>query len=172
MKKCWRQTVDREELWDTVKTWTPSALVAAAGLYFVLTRKDYSLLDAADLFVHELGHLVFAFMGEPLRMAGGTLLQIIVPVLLTAGFLKGAYRPGVQFSLFWLGQNFLNISVYAQDARRQMLPLVGGPHARHDWNWMLGQMGILDWDQAIGFIFIGLAFVAFALGVIAPKYLH
>ncbi|HEX9659520.1 MAG TPA: hypothetical protein VGA18_04430 [Rhodothermales bacterium] len=164
--------MDREEFWDTVKTWTPSALVAVAGLYFVLTRKDYSLLDAADLFVHELGHLVFAFMGEPLRMAGGTLLQIIVPILLVVGFLKGDYRLGVQFSLFWLGQNFLNISVYAQDARRQMLPLVGGRHARHDWNWMLGQLGILEWDQGIGFFFIALAVAAFAAAVIAPKYLH
>jgi len=164
--------MDREEFWDTVKTWTPSALVAAAGLYFILTRKDYSLLDAADLFVHEVGHTVFALMGEPLRMAGGTLLQIIVPSLFVVGFLKGAYRPGVQFSLFWLGQNFLNISVYAQDARRQMLPLVGGRHARHDWNWMLGQLGILEWDQAIGFFFIALAIVSFGIAVIAPKYLH
>lgn len=159
------------ELWDTVKTWTPSAIVGAAGLYYILTRTHYGLLDAADLFVHELGHLVFAFMGEPLRMAGGTLLQIIVPSLFAFGFLKGAYRPGVQFSLFWLGQNFLNISVYAQDARRQMLPLVGGPHARHDWNWMLGQLGILEWDLAIGFFFIALAVAVFIAAILAPKYI-
>lgn len=164
--------LEREELWDTTKTWIPSAIVAAAGLYFLFTRRDYGLLDAADLFVHELGHVVFSPMGEPLRMAGGTLLQIIVPVLLAFGFLKGSYRPGVQFSLFWLGQNLLNISVYAQDARRQMLPLVGGPHARHDWHWMLGQLGILQLDQGVGYFFIALAVVSFAAAVIAPKYLN
>lgn len=162
---------DRAEIWDIVKTWIPSAIVAAAGLYFLVTRRDYGFLDAADLFVHEMGHLVFAMFGEPLRMAGGTLLQIIVPLLLAFGFLKGNYRPGVQFSLFWLGQNFLNISVYAQDARAQVLPLVGGPHARHDWHWMLGQLGLLPFDQAVGFFFIGLAVAAFAAAVMAPRYI-
>jgi len=163
--------LDREEIWDDVKTWTPSVIVGLAGLYFLVTRRDYGLLDAADLFVHELGHVVLSPMGEPLRMAGGTLLQIIVPCLFAFGFLKGQYRSGVQFALFWLGQNFLNISVYAQDARTQILPLVGGPHARHDWHWMLGQLGLLPFDQAVGFIFIGLAVVAFGTAMMAPKYL-
>jgi len=164
--------VEREAYWDTIKSWIPSAIVAAAGAYYFWTRKDYSLLDAADLFIHEVGHLFFAFLGEPLRMAGGTLFQIIIPLLLAFGFLKGSYRPGVQFSLFWLGQNFLNISVYAQDARRQILPLVGGPHARHDWNWMLGQLGILEFDQGVGYFFVALAVAAFLAAVLAPRYLH
>lgn len=162
--------MDRDELLELVKTWTPSVIVAAAGTYYFLTRTHYGLLDAADLAIHEIGHTVFAFMGEPLRMAGGTIFQILIPSLFAVGFLKGDYRPGVQFSLFWLGQNLLNISVYAQDARRQMLPLVGGKHARHDWNWMLDQVGLLAYDQAVGFFFIALAFVAFGVAVLAPRY--
>ncbi|MGA7304218.1 MAG: hypothetical protein WBW88_05065 [Rhodothermales bacterium] len=164
--------MQREEIWDEIKTWTPSAIIAVAGVYFIITRREYGFLDAADLFVHEFGHIVFAPFGEPLRMAGGTLLQIIVPCLFAFGFLKGLYRPGVQFSLFWLGQNLLNISVYAQDARAQILPLVGGPHARHDWHWMLGQVGLLQADQAVGFFFIGLAALAFGAAVVAPRYLN
>ena len=102
-------------------------------------------------------------------MAGGTLLQLIVPILLVVGFLRGGYRPGVQFSLFLLGHSLLNVSVYAQDARTQMLPLVGGRHARHDWNWMLNTMGLLPWDQFIGWFFVGLAVVVFAVMILTPK---
>ena len=102
-------------------------------------------------------------------MAGGTLLQLIVPVMLVIGFLRGNYRPGVQFSLFLLGHSLLNVSVYAQDARTQMVPLVGGSHVRHDWNWMLSTLGLLQWDQLIGWLFVVLAVVVFAAMIATPK---
>lgn len=127
------------------------------------------MLDASELAIHEAGHVFFAFFGEFIRMAGGTLLQLIVPAMLVFGFLRGNYRPGVQFSLFLLGHSLLNVSVYVQDARLQMIPLVGGRHVRHDWNWMLGTLGILEWDHFIGWIFVGLAVVVFAAMIATPK---
>jgi hypothetical protein len=38
--------------------------------------------------------------------------------------------------------------VYIKDARAQELPLVGG--GEHDWTIMLGELGQLPRDQAIG----------------------
>lgn len=144
-------------------------VLGLAAVYSLWTRGDYTILDAFELAIHETGHVVFAFFGEFIRMAGGTLLQLIVPLLLVFGFLKGDYRPGVQFSLFLLGHSLLNVSVYAQDARRQILPLVGGRHVRHDWNWMLGTLDILHWDQAIGYFFVFLAVVVFTIMILVPK---
>jgi hypothetical protein len=138
-------------------------------LYFVWTRGDYTFLDGFELVIHEAGHLFFAPFGEFLRMAGGTLLQLIVPMLLVFGFFRGEYRPGVQVSMFLLGHSLLNVSVYAQDARAQILPLVGGPRARHDWNWMLGTLGILEWDQGVGFFFVALAIAVFILMIFVPR---
>jgi hypothetical protein len=40
------------------------------------------------------------------------------------------------------------VSVYVRDARAQQLPLVGG--GEHDWAIILGEMGWLWSDQAIG----------------------
>jgi hypothetical protein len=38
--------------------------------------------------------------------------------------------------------------VYIKDARAQQLPLVGG--GEHDWATLLGELGLLPRDQAIG----------------------
>lgn len=157
------------QIGSLTKTWAWSVILGAAAVYFVLNRGDYSLLDGFELAVHEVGHVVFAPFGEFLRMAGGTLLQLILPVLLVFGFYKGDYRPGVQFSMFLLGHSLLNVSVYAQDARTQVLPLVGGPRARHDWNWMLDTLGILEWDQTVGYLFVFLAIVVFVAMVALPR---
>jgi hypothetical protein len=155
-----------------VKSWLWSAVLGVAAIYFVVNRGDYTLLDAFELAIHEAGHLFFAPFGEFLRMAGGTLLQLIVPVALVFGFFKGEYRPGVQFSLFLLGHSLLNVSVYAQDARTQWLPLVGGPNARHDWNWMLGTLGLLPWDHFIGWLIVAVAIVVFGAMIMTPKVMH
>ena len=160
---------DRELIIDEAKAWGWSAALGLLAAYFLWNRGDYGILDAFELAIHEAGHLFFAPFGEFLRMAGGTLLQLIVPVALVLGFNKGDYRPGVQFSLLLLGHSLLNVSVYAQDARRQILPLVGGRHARHDWNWMLDTMGILEFDQEVGWFFVVLAIVVFGLMIVAPK---
>jgi len=151
------------------RPWIWSAGLGLAAAYFVWTRGDYTVLDAFELVIHEAGHFFFAPFGEFIRMAGGTLLQLIVPVMLVFGFLRGEYRPGVQFSLFLLGHSLLNVSVYAQDARAQMLPLVGGRHVRHDWNWMLNTVGLLQWDQFIGWLFVVSAVVVFAAMIATPR---
>ena len=61
--------------------------------------------------------------------------------------------------LWWIGQNFWNISVYVKDARSMELPLVGGGY--HDWNYLLDAVGLLHRDQQTGQ-------VVFGLGVLTP----
>jgi ABC-type antimicrobial peptide transport system permease subunit len=55
----------------------------------------------------------------------------------------------------WLATNFINIAVYIGDARRQELPLVspfGIEDVIHDWNYLLGKTGLLNFDAAIAWL--------------------
>ena len=104
-------------------------------------------LEALDLGIHETGHLVFGPFGEFVGFAGGTLAQLIMPSLFAAYFLRQGDRHAATIPLWWLAQNLWNISVYAADARAQILPLVGG--GEHDWAYMLGRLGWLQLDTRI-----------------------
>jgi hypothetical protein len=55
----------------------------------------------------------------------------------------------------WLSTNLFYAGWYAADARAMAIPLLspGGREVRHDWNYLLGAMGLLAWDQTIGFLF-------------------
>jgi hypothetical protein len=61
----------------------------------------------------------------------------------------------MQFSLLWLGQNLINISVYAADAQARRLPLLGGNKVYHDWHYLLNEIGLLQYDAEVGYFFFG-----------------
>ena len=75
-----------------------------------------------------------------------------------------------QISLFWLGHSFLNVAVYASDARARQLPLLGGNRAGHDWHYMLGRLGILEYDHFVGWIFFALGVAVFLIMLVLPRY--
>lgn len=95
-------------------------------------------------------------------------MQIILPSIIGFYFLKTYYRTGMQFSLLWLGQNFVNISVYAADARAQALPLLGGNSVYHDWHYLLSEINMLEYDQEIGYVIYGIGILIFLLAVFLP----
>ncbi len=153
-----------------LRPWLGSAVLLPLCLYFAFTRGTYTFLDAADLVIHEAGHVFFAPFGPFLRMAGGTLLQILLPLALVWHFLRNDYRLGAQVMLFWLGHNLLNVSVYAADATARQLPLLGGDGVTHDWAYMLGRLGMLDHDAFVGGVFFALALLTFVLALVLPRF--
>ena len=74
----------------------------------------------------------------------------------------------MQFSLLWLGQNFINISVYAADAQARKLPLLGGNTVYHDWHYLLSEIGLLQFDAEVGFFIFGIAIIVFIITLIMP----
>lgn len=150
------------------KKWIPSAIILPIAVYWILNRGEYGLIDNVDLVIHEAGHLFFMFFGKFIYTLGGTLMQIIIPSLIAYTFLRNNYRTGVQVGLLWLGQNFINISVYAADAQARKLPLLGGNKVYHDWHYLLGELGILEYDFAVGYIFFAIAILIFILAVLLP----
>ncbi len=154
--------------WDVIKKWVPSIIMLPIALIWCLNRGEFNLLDNVDLVIHEAGHFFFSLFGKFIYTLGGTLMQIILPSVIAGFFLRNNYRTGVQFSLLWLGQNFINISVYAADARARKLPLLGGNKVYHDWHYMLGELGILQQDQIVGYFFFGIAILIFGVAVLMP----
>lgn len=98
--------------------------------------------------LHEMGHLLFAWFGQWLSVAGGTGLQLAAPVF--AGLhllLKQRDYFGVCVCGAWLAFALQDASVYIGDARAQALPLIGfSAHPIHDWNYLLSSVGLLGWD--------------------------
>ena len=93
-------------------------------------------------------------------------------IIIVSYFFRNDYRTGVQFGLLWLGQNFINISVYAADAQAQKLPLLGGNKVYHDWHYLLSEIGILQYDYLVGYIFFGIAILIFITAVLMPLLTH
>jgi hypothetical protein len=153
---------------DEFKRWIPSIVILPVAVYLVMTRGNYTLIDNADLVIHEAGHLFFFFFGKFIYTLGGTLMQIIIPSLLVWYFFRNNYKTGVQVSLFWLAQNFINISVYAADARAQKLPLLGGSSVYHDWNYLLGVLNLLSYDAEAGYFFFGISIIILFVTLFVP----
>ena len=101
---------------------------------------------------HEFGHLFFAAIGgEWLAIAGGSLMQLLVPI--GAAAIMRHYRDwfGVAACGLWLASSFADLAPYIADARALELDLVsfspdGG---QHDWNYLLGKAGMLSSDLTV-----------------------
>ncbi len=122
------------------------------------------VLDHANLAFHEAGHVFFGIFGSALGLYGGTLGQLVFPVVVVVSFLRKGAFVSAAFGLLWLFQNFLNIARYAADARAQQLPLVGG--GDHDWFNILSRWGALSADTAFARVLSGLAWVGMLLTVL------
>jgi hypothetical protein len=117
-------------------------LAVAVGWYAFIAHREVPLLDNFDLGIHELGHLLAAFMPLVVMFVAGSLLQVAVPLGLAWYF--GIFKrdaAGGGFCLAWAGASAWDVSVYVADAPVQALPLIGG--GQHDWAYLLGPRG---WD--------------------------
>jgi hypothetical protein len=148
-----------EEDWDPI----PKAALVTWLIFYSLFLYQAArgqgillLMDGVFVPIHEGGHLLFRFFGEFLSVGGGTILQLLVPVLLASYFLFHRQAQGVGFCLFFMFEQFLPISTYMADARAQELPLLtigDAEYVIHDWNYLFGKLGVLDHDiQISGFV--------------------
>jgi hypothetical protein len=149
----------REEIdeWCEGRDWRWRALLLAVLVWQAARPLRDS--EAGHLFrgitfgVHEFGHLFFSFGGEWLAIAGGSLMQLLVPigasVVMVATPRKdwfGAVACGT-----WLAASLADLAPYIADARAQELDLVSfSPEGGgHDWHYLLAHAGLLKRDIAI-----------------------
>ncbi len=146
---------------------TTAILVSAYFIYYTMTYKDWHFLDSANLIIHEAGHIVFIPFGLFMTILGGSLLQILFPILFAIYFYRQQQYFSASLLLFWIGQNILNISVYAADAIVMQLPLLGGDNAGHDWNNLLAMTDTLKYTDIIGKIIYTIGIIVILLAIFA-----
>lgn len=100
---------------------------------------------------HEIGHYLCWPFGWVLNVAGGSIWQVLLYVLLA--LYTFTFRRQVWLSLvFWMiaGHSLINLSVYIGDAAERDLPLIlGMDKSRHDWWNLLGHYNALQHDDLI-----------------------
>ena len=129
--------------------WTPK-FVFAAGADAIMG----SFLHNVDLVFHEAGHVVFSPFGRFLTVLGGSLLQVIIPIVCAVALIRtSGDRVGAALCAWWAGQNLVDLAPYIGDARALQLPLLGGRTGAevegHDWEWILTSLGWLQHDRAL-----------------------
>jgi len=157
--------------WARGRMWVPRALLllVCAWIFFRHLQDPMygGIVKGLNLAIHEIGHVLFGFMGEFIGIAGGTILQLAAPVIAAWLFYKQGDFFAIAVALCWLGTSFFDVAVYAADARAGDLPLVGlgGGDPEHDWFIMLAETDLLNQDKMIGGIFRILGIVSFAVGL-------
>lgn len=143
------------------ENWEPVSKASRAGwlafyvlflLYALTAKSGFLLIDYVFVPIHEGGHLLFSYFGHTLMVAGGTLLQLGVPLMLAVYFILQRQLTGTAFCFFFFFENFLNVATYMADSRRMELQYVtvGDPDlAEHDWQTLFSQMGVLEYDTRI-----------------------
>ena len=155
----------------------------AWGWYFIslslhTNQIGESFMHRVNLAFHEAGHVAFIPFGRFMTVLGGSLGQLIMPLVVMVAFLwKHGNTFGASVALWWLGQSLMDLAPYINDARSQQLQLVGGgtgwerPGA-HDWHNILGALNLLHrdyriawWADAVGsaILLTGLAWGGYVL---------
>lgn len=163
---------ERLPLLETLEDdWNPVPRYALIGwlLFYALFlfqaaqhRGFLLMIDVVFVPIHEGGHLLFGYFGRFLGVAGGTILQLLVPFTLAAYFAFQRQLQGTAFCAFFCFEQFLPITTYMADARAQDLPLltVGDPEfVIHDWNYLFNSLGVLNHDTQIAAFIRGIGWL-------------
>jgi len=125
-----------------------------------------SFLHLVNLPFHEAGHVFFQPFGQWMTALGGTIGQLLIPIVCLLVLLIKTRDPvGASVSLWWLGESFMDVAPYVNDARNQELMLLGGvtgkeaDYGHHDWEFILNEIGLLRYDHA-------LASLAYGIGIL------
>jgi hypothetical protein len=115
-----------------------------------------SFWHLVNLPFHEAGHIIFRPLGGFMTSLGGSLNQLLIPLLCLIVFLlKTRDTFAAAFALWWFGENFMDLAPYIDDSRSLTLPLLGGntgrtsPYGFHDWEFILKESGLAHYDHAL-----------------------
>lgn len=165
------KTVKPINYFDLLKPWIASFVLLPVIIYYTLNSGKFTFIDYINLLIHEGGHGIFKIFGKFIYTLGGTLAQIIIPGMFVVYYIIVKKRILAQCFMVWLGENLLNISVYAADARAQKLPLLGGKKVYHDWTYLLIQTNLLEYDQIIGQVIYWFGISVFIVSFLMPLFM-
>jgi hypothetical protein len=102
--------------------------------------------------IHEAGHILFIPLGRFMTVLGGSLTQVLLPLVLMASFVfgfGGSRRDNFAASLmlWWAAMAIIDVAPYIWDAFDPKMMLLGGKTGAesdgHDWQNILGDLGMI-----------------------------
>lgn len=113
-----------------------------------------SFLHLPDLVFHEAGHLIFSPLGQFMSVLGGSLTQLLIPLVCAIAFIRQEQGFGAAICVWWAGQNLVDLAPYIADARALQITLLGGRTGAevegHDWEFILTRLRLIHLDQTLG----------------------
>jgi hypothetical protein len=147
---------------DPVLVYGRAILLAAIVFYGVkLALMDIpswgmasSLIHLPMVPIHEFGHILFRPFGEFMTLLGGSLFQVLLPLIFGGVFLVKNRDPfAASVMLWWAAVAVMDVAPYIYDAAKpQHILLTGrtGDNGAHDFIDTLYDMGLLHKAQPIG----------------------
>lgn len=131
-------------------------------------------VDNFLLITHEAGHTFFRIFGSRfITIMGGSLFQLMLPLLIVVFCWINRKYIGLQFSLGLLGYSWLDVAGYAADGGARQLPLIGGlGKEAHDWYNLLSSMDALESDFTVGVTFMGIGIFCYLAAISIPLFYH
>ena len=158
--------------------WLRVALTAVLLLLGLRAFRDelgyIPLVGDINLAIHETGHYLFMPFGELMTFAGGSVVQVLLPVVFVGYFLFGKEehrdRHAAAVCLWWTSINVLSVSIYAADARAGDLVLLSGATGQddpggHDFYMIFAHLGVLNSDTVYAGRLRSLARLLFAVSI-------
>jgi hypothetical protein len=142
-------------------------------------RDEYGyipLLGDVDTAIHEFGHYLFLPFGRTMYILGGSLFQVLFPLIFMAYFIRPKTRDlfGAMVCLWWASINMLGVAIYAADARAGKLMLINGLTGQesdaHDWWNLFLHWGLLERDTIIAARMRAVAVLACGVSVVVGVY--
>ena len=144
-------TAARDDL-PTIGKWGRVVLTLILALLARMAFRDQygyvPLISDVDTAIHEFGHYLFMPFGRMMTILGGSLFQVVFPLIFMGYFLRPGKRDvhAATVCLWWVSLNLLGVAIYMADARAGQLMLLNGLTGQesdaHDW-WNLFTM----WGQ-------------------------
>jgi hypothetical protein len=125
-----------------------------ASLDYRTGEINQSFLHGPLLVFHEAGHVIFRLFGEFSSVLGGTLGQLLMPLVMLIALLRHNHDMLGASLAFWLfGVSLLDVAPYVYDAFDPQIVLLNGATGEeggHDWIYILRVLGILQHARALG----------------------
>jgi hypothetical protein len=147
---------------DPLSFWGRVAVLALMVVWgWKLTGYDYregeiasSLMHPVLLIIHEAGHIIFMPFGEFMTVLGGSLFQLLMPLIVAGTLLLQNRDPiGGALGLWWCGTSLLDLAPYIYDASAPQLMLITGKTGAdgpHDWIYLLEVFNRITYGPAYG----------------------
>ena len=124
------------------------AMLASPGVSF--------LLDEFNLPVREAGQLVFAPLGGSMRLLGGIVLPILLPLLFGALYSGRRDEHAASVAAWCVGQGFSTMGLRMADAPSTVTPVA---NMDRDWTVLFSEWGVLGEALQFGQLAHGFGFL-------------